>query len=287
MHTLENVIDVTASDFDQVVIQNSFNRPVLVDFWADWCGPCKMQLPVLLKIAEDYRDAFILAKVNTDVERGLAEQHGIRSLPTMRLYRNGEVVEEIMGAQPESAIRPLIEAYMERASDQTLQQALDELQRDDRDSALRTLKSGYESDPGNTRLATVYARLCAEDDDLECARGILAKLPLDERDKADIRALQALLDLKQAVANAPASSELEQRLTDNPDDSEARYQLACRQALDSQYDTALDNLIELLRRDPHYADNAARQGLLAVFDLLGDEDERVNQYRRKMFALLH
>ena len=287
MHTLENVIDVTATDFDEIVIQGSFNRPVLVDFWADWCGPCKMQLPVLLKIADDYQDAFLLAKVNTDDERGLAEQHGIRSLPTMRLYRNGEVVEEIMGARPESAIRPLIEAYMDRASDQILQQALDELQRDDRDSAFRTLKNGYENDPGNTQLAIVYARLCAENNDLDSAQDVLARLSRDERDKTEARALQALLDLKQAVTSAPDGKQPEQRLTDNPDDSEARYRLACQQALDGQYDSALENLIELLHRDRHYADDAARQALLAVFNLLGSEDERVNQYRRKMFALLH
>lgn len=287
MASPDNIIDVTAADFDQVVIENSFSRPVLVDFWADWCGPCKMQLPVLQNIAKDYPDAVIIAKVNTDSERELAEQHGIRSLPTLRLYRNGEVVKELMGAQPESALRPLIESHMERASDQALQQALEKLQLGDRDAALQLLKTAYTDDPHNHRVAIFYARLCAENNDLGCAQDVLSGLPMDERDKADARALQALVELKQAVADAADIPSLQQRLSENPHDSEARYQLACRQALEGDVDAALDNLIELLRQNPGYADHAAKQGLLKLFDLLGSEDERVGQYRRKMFALLH
>ena len=117
------MLELNQSNFETEVIRKSFEMPVLIDFWADWCAPCKMLMPVLDKLAADYPGQLQIAKVNTDVERGLAQQHGIRSLPTLHLYRNGELVEEILGAQPESTLRTLVEAYLVRASDKTLDEA--------------------------------------------------------------------------------------------------------------------------------------------------------------------
>ena len=149
MNELANVVEVNESNFAEQVIVASERVPVLVDFWADWCAPCKMLLPVLLKLAQEYGDQLRLAKVNTDVERGLAAEHGIRSLPTLRLYRHGQVVEEVMGAQPEAALRTLIDAYIERESDRLLIEALTLAQDGDRAVALELMARAYRDDPDN------------------------------------------------------------------------------------------------------------------------------------------
>ena len=117
MNDQKNITDVTADTFTAEVVERSHTLPVLVDFWADWCGPCQMQMPMLKKLVDDYNGSFVLAKVNTDEQRELASSFNIRSLPTMHLYKNGEIVEQVLAAQTESDMRMLLERYVERASD--------------------------------------------------------------------------------------------------------------------------------------------------------------------------
>jgi putative thioredoxin len=287
MSDLPNVVEVNEANFQEQVVAASEQVPVLVDFWADWCAPCKMLLPVLLKLAEEYGKDLRLAKVNTDVERGLAERHGIRSLPTLQLYRHGQMVEQIMGAQPETTLRALIDAYVERESDRLLAEALSYAQAGQRGQALELMSQAYGDDTDNPRLALEYARLCLEDKQPDRAEEILQALPRELREQPEIRGLQVLVDVTRSTSDAPPMEDLQAALGTDPGDSRARYQLAARQTLAASYDAALENLLELLKRDPGYGEGAAQRGLLAVFALLGDDDERVTRYRRQMFALLH
>jgi len=282
-----NVIEVTESSFQQQVIEKSDEIPVLVDFWADWCAPCKMQLPVLLTLAGEYRDQLRVAKINTDQERALAEQHAIRSLPTLRLYRHGEVVEEVLGAQPEATLRTLIDAYIERESDRTLQRALELDAQDRRSEALRLLEQACKDDPDNPRLPLKYARLCIDDHQLDRAGEILQALPRELREASEAASLLALLEFSRSITDAPSTVELESALDENPKQSEPRYQLAARQLLGGHHDKALENFMMLLKQDRNYRDGAAQRGLLTVFALLDEDDERIPRYRRRMFALLH
>jgi putative thioredoxin len=282
-----HIADVTLESFDQAVLENSHRLPVLVDFWADWCAPCKMQLPALLKLAQEYGGRFLLAKVNTDAERTLAERNGIRSLPTLRLYRNGQAVEELLGAQPESTLRALLDRYIERASDRTRAQARAAFEQGRRQEALTLLREARAEDPGNHRLTLDYARLCLSEGELEECESALSGLPPELRNGPETAAIESSLLFAHALVAAPEQESLESALRSNPGDSAARYQLAARQVLDQDYDRALENLMELLRRDPAYGDQSARKGLLALFQVLGDEDERVPRYRRQMFNLLH
>ncbi|MCO6414470.1 MAG: tetratricopeptide repeat protein, partial [Thiogranum sp.] len=260
---------------------------VLVDFWADWCAPCKMLLPVLLKLVEEYQGKFQLAKVNTDMQRNLAAQHGIRSLPTLRLYRDGQAVEEVLGAQPESVLRALLDKYIERASDALLRQALALHAQGEVRQALELLEQASSEDPENLRLPLEIARLLIEDGQLDRAEGVLATLPVALLEEPEVDALRAMLQFARATAEAPSAQALESALEADPNQSEARYQLAARQALASDYDRAMDNFMELLRRDRNFGDGAAQKALVAIFALLGDSDARVARYRRQMFNLLH
>lgn len=287
MSELAWVSEASEASFDHEVIERSHEVPVLVDFWADWCAPCKMLIPVLLQLVEEYQGAFNLVKVDTEQERELAAQHGIRSLPTLRLYRHGELVEELLGAQPESALRSLIDRYAARASDQTLQQALALAAAGDPEQALELLEQAHQDDSANQRLTLEYAQLCIKSGQLQQARSLLDELPREVREQPEASGLRAMIGFTQVAADAPPADTLQANLETDPGQSESRYQLAARQIVDNEYDAALDNLIELLQRDRNYNDGAARLALLAVFSLLGSDDARVARYRRKMFALLH
>jgi putative thioredoxin len=281
------MIELNESNFDAEVIGRSFQMPVLVDFWADWCAPCKMLTPVLDKLASDFPDQLQIAKVNTDLERGLAQKHGIRSLPTLQLYRNGELVEEVLGAQPESTLRALVEAYLVRASDNTLQEALALAARGERARALQLLEQAREQDPQNPRVPLELVKLYIDDGRLDEASQFLAALPHEVRESDEGKGLRLLLEFAATAAGAAPVDTLKARLEENPADSEARYQLAARQVMESDYDAALESFITLLTRDRDFNEGAAQRGLLAVFSVLGEDDPRVATYRRRMFTLMH
>jgi len=282
----DNIIDVTDATFDAVVVEGSRRRPVLVDYWADWCGPCKMQMPVLHKLADAFSGAFLVAKVNTDVERQLTGRQGIRSLPTLHLYRNGEVVDEALGAQTETALRAMLEPWLERASDRNLALAGELIEQNKPELALESLRAGYTNDPANHRLAAEYARLCIQLGELDTAHAVMDAIPLEMRDKPEVNGLSTLLEFAQVTADAPPIEILQDLLRANPADTGSRFRLAARQALTGNYVSAADNLMEVVRAQPAFADGAAKRGLLGIFAMLGD-DERVAQYRRKLALLLY
>lgn len=281
------VFDVTQTDYQQAVLENSRRVPVLVDFWADWCGPCKMQLPVLLKLAEEYQGKFLLAKIDTDAERGLANLHNIRSIPTMKLFRDGEVVEEILGAQTESTLRMLLDKHVPRESDNLREQALALAAAGDTDAALDILREAAANDPDNPRAQMDYLRTAMEAGRMDEAGQALDKMPIGIRESGEIRRLAALLGFARRIAGAPDRAALEQRIADNANDLEARDLLGARLALGGDAEGALEQYLEVLRRDRRYGDDAGRKGLLALFELQGNQGPLVSRYRAQMFAALH
>jgi len=287
MDQASNTFEVDAGNFDRLVIENSRRVPVLVDFWADWCAPCKMLMPVLQKLAGEYGERLVLAKVDTEAQQELAARNGIRSLPTLHLYRHGEKVDETMGVQPESALRALIDPWIERESDRHLDTALALAAGGQRAQALALLDDAAAAYPGNTRLRLAQVRLCLQSGDLTRGEVLYQALPAELRGSDEGRALAGLLEFARTAVAAPERAALVGRLEENPADAEARYRLAAREVLEERHDEALETLMELLRRDPRYGEGAARRSLLGLFALLGDADERVGRYRRQMFALLH
>jgi len=287
MNNAQHITDVTNETFDTLVIEQSKRVPVLVDYWADWCGPCQMQMPVLKKLVEDYGGKFVLAKVNTDEQRELARAHGIRSLPTMRVYKNGEMVEEILAAQSESTLRILLDRYIERESDAIRERATAAWQQGRHDEALSLLQEARLAEPDNHQLTLAYAEFKMRQGLLDDAAELIASLPRDVRDEKEATRLRALLEFALVTRDAPSMADLESTVENNPDDMEARYQLAAWYVLDNRMEPALEAFMQLLQRDRGFRDDAGRKGLLAVFELLENEGELVNSYRRKLFNLLH
>lgn len=280
------MIEINESNFETEILVRSHEMPVLVDFWADWCAPCKSLMPLLEKLYSDYQGQLQIVKINTDEQRSLAEVNGIRSLPTLRLYRDGEVVEEVMGAQPESVLRELIDPHLVRASNSILQDVQALASGGQTEAAIKLLERGMQEDPGNPNLPMALARLCMADGQLERAAELLESLPRDQRDSEDGKNLKLLLEFARIAADADDPDTLSATLQDNPGNAPAWHQLGAQQIVNGDYSAALESFMELLKHDRTYGDNAAQKGLIALFGLLGENDERVGRYRRQMANLL-
>lgn len=287
MATSSPIADVTEQTFEAEVLTRSRQTPVLVDFWAAWCGPCKMLMPVLQKLADEYRGKFFLAKVNTDVEQALANRYGVKSLPTVKLFTNGQVVDEFLGVQPEKTLRALLDRHIPRESDALVHNALLALQSGNTGEALAILQQAMEADPANDRVKLELARLLIGLGRPADADTALQALSAEARDGADAAVLRARLEFARIVAGARAIGELRKALDRNPRDSAARYELAAHLVLRGDYPAALDELLEIVRTDRKYNDDAGRKAMLAVFNLLGGGGEIVNQYRRKLSLALN
>lgn len=282
-----HLVAVTAQNFRQVVIEGSYERPVLVDFWADWCAPCRALMPVLAKLAEEYHGRLLVAKLNTEEEQALAAQMGIRSLPTVQLYRDGRPVDQFMGALPEAQVRAFLEPYLPRESDGLLEQIGDRLMVGDLAGAQAALDLARAKEPDNPRLFLVQVQIQAASGDTQGAEALLERVPLELAKDPEVLALRGQLRFANLAAGAPSEDELAARLAANPKDSEASFLLAARQAATGDFATALASLLALLKRDRAYGDDAARKTMILIFDLLGGEDPLVTAYRGKMLSALY
>ena len=280
------VVDVTAENFDRIVLEGSHRQPVMVDYWAEWCAPCRMLGPILDTLADEFGGKLLVAKVDTEAQRELAAQYGIRSLPTVKLFKGGQPVDEFMGALPESEIRAFLERHLERESDPLLLQAETLLAQGEIEQAAPLVEQARASDPNNPRTLIAQVRVQVGRGDFEAAQQGLDALPLDQQEQPEVQVLRARMLFDRAVGDAPPMEELEQQLAANPDDSRARYQLAACQVVSEDYESALEGLYTLLRKDRKYGDDAARKAMLQIFELLGGSGDLVTRYRAKMMSVL-
>lgn len=280
------VIEVNQSNFNEVVIEGSMRHPVLVDFWAAWCNPCQMLMPILAKLADEYQGKFVLAKVNSDENQSLATQFGVRSLPTVKLFKDGAVVDEFMGALPEGQIRDFLDRHIDREADLLLAAARSDLADGNLNEALATLEKANETDPGYKPVVVELAKLLIQTGHADRAEALLNDLSYDDRRAADVAGLLASIEFAREAESVPPMEALEAAVEQNPDDLDARYALAIRQVVAGEYESAMDNLLTVMKKDRKFRDDAARKTLLKIFDLRG-EDPLVEQYRRKMFNFLY
>jgi len=283
------IFDVTTATFDQLVLDKSFDQPVLVDFWAEWCAPCKVLMPLLAQITESYQGELLLAKVNCDIEQDIVARFGIRSLPTVVLFKDGQPVDGFAGAQPESEIRKILDQHvvMPPPADadplQLAQSAFSESRFAEAEALLKQILS---EDNSNAAALILYARCLAERGELGEARVVLDAVKSDEH-KAELAGARAQLTFLAEAANLPDAADLKARLAQNPQDDEAAHQLAIHHLSRQQYEAALDGLLKLFIRNRSYADGLPHKTLLQVFDLLGNDHPLVTAYRRKLFAALY
>jgi putative thioredoxin len=279
------VFEVNQHNFASVV-QASQQVPVLVDFWADWCEPCKQLTPLLTKLAQEYRGGFILAKVNADAEQALAAHFRVRSLPTVIVIWQGQIVEQLVGLQPESAYRQIIDRFHMSPGDQIREQVDALWQHGRQQEAVQLLREVLKQEE-SVELKVMLAEKLLQLNQGEEARQWLQALPAEERERQPASGLLARLQFSDLAQGTPDRAALEKKIQVDPADSTARRQLAARCVLAGDYEAALEQFMEILRRDPKFDDEAGRKGLIAIFEILGNEDPLVTTYRRRMFSLLH
>ena len=280
------ILEGTSANFDQLVIDNSRRGLVLVDFWAPWVGPSQRQQGMLRDLAQRYQGRFLLVTLNTDAHKAIAERYGVKSLPSLKLFRNGQVIDSAYGVQPEADYRALVERHLPRPSDAVRSAAARAWAQGEQDQAIRLLADGALSDPDNLTIPAMLAKLLMQLEHHEQAHKVLAALPPEARDDAEIAPLLAHLAFILAARKAPAADALKATLEQRPDDHQARFQLAATSLLADDYEDALTALLEILRQEPGWNSGAARRGMLAVFDILGSEHPLTRHFRTELARLL-
>jgi putative thioredoxin len=279
--------NVSLQDFQRVVLEKSMEKPVLVDFWADWCQPCQTIMPMLAKLADEYGGKFELAKVNADQEQELAAHFGIKSLPTMKLFFQGKIADERLGAVPESDIRAMLDKHIVSESQQLMQTAMMAYQQGHAEQAMEMLNNALAKDPDNAELKVTIAQLVHARGDTDSATALLDSLDEDGSKLDGAIKLRAEIKLAKQLADLPALDEIEQRLAKDPKDLEALLQKSRHLTARGDYENAMECLLAIMRIDRGYQDDIGRVSLLELFDLLGGEHPSVQAYRRKLFTLLH
>ncbi len=279
-----HVLDVTADTFESEVLQRSLETPVLIDFWAAWCGPCKTLGPILEKLAGEYNGAFLLAKVDVDREPQLAAAFQVRSIPTVYLIRNGQLVDGFPGALPEGQLRQFLQHHGIVPAEAAPAEETPEPPRDPHVEVMR-LRAEVAANPDKDELKLDLALALLRIGAAQEAEHLLDALPANlAHDDRALRA-RARLGFAALLKDAPPPQVLEAAIRANPDDLRARHLLGAHLLVAGQSESALEQFLEMLRRDRNFEDGLPRKALIDAFRLVEDED-LVGAYRRKMSAVL-
>ena len=279
--------EATAKNFASAVIEKSRETLVLVDFWADWCAPCRMLMPVLAALATEYSGKIQLVKVNTDKEPQLATEYGVRSLPTVKFFKAGQVVDEFMGVLPERAVREYIERNLDRPADHQIRAAVELSATGQHDEAIKLLAAALVEDPkyDKTRLALAEEQI--EVGSLADARQTLNEVSNQVRFDAPFKSLIARLELAEIANSDVDRATLEKRISSNPDDLASREQLGAICFAAGENDAAMEQWLEIVRRGQGDIKDNGRENLIRSFEVLGSQDQDVTRYRRLLAQALN
>ena len=281
-----HVFDANAATFEEAVIRKSLETPVLVDFWATWCGPCKTLGPILEKLAADYHGAFVLAKVDVDKEQELAAAFQIRSVPTVMLVKDGQLVDGFPGALPEGQLREFLKHHgIEPAAPAAEEAAPAPPAPLDPHAEVLRLRKAIEAEPDKSELKLDLALALLQTGAATEAEQLLDALPANlATDDRTVKA-RARLGFAALLKDAPPAETLEAAIAADPGDLRARHLLGVRRLVSGDAEAGLSQFIEMLQRDRAYGDGLARKSLIDAFRVVEDED-LVGRYRRKMSSLL-
>lgn len=286
MNATAHIVEIDESNAQQLLIEESMTRPVIVDFWADWCGPCKQLMPILEKLAEEYQGAFLLAKVNADEQQMLAQQLGVRSLPTVMVIKDGQPIDGFSGAQPESAVREMLDKHLPPPQAGALAEAEQLLADGDIPGALALYRSAWEESGQKLEMTLAYAAALVSANRLDEAETVLQGVRLADQN-AQYEQLMAQIELGREAARSPEVEALEAALASSPDDHATRVKLAVQLSQVSQYREALEHLLTVLRADKDFNNGEVRKVYLDTLATIGKGDPLAAEYQRKLFSLMY
>jgi putative thioredoxin len=278
-------IDVNEENFELAVLEQSKQVPVLVDFWAEWCGPCKVLGPVLERLAEEYAGAFIVAKVNVDENPSLAAAFRIQGIPAVKLFKDGDLASEFTGALPEPMVREFLSKFLPSAADKQAQEAA-ALEADGKTAEARALyQSILDSDPNHPKSLLGMGRLAMDAGDSDAALDLLDRISVVADERKEAERLIARLKLQNGAA-AQDLQALRAKVEAEPNNLDARLALAQALAGMENYREALPQFLDIVKTDRAFQDDAARKAMVQIFDVLGSDDPLTDQYRTELAKVL-
>jgi len=286
MTTADFVFDTTVASFEQEVILKSKDVPILVDFWASWCEPCKVLGPILEKLAAEFNGGFLLAKVDVDAEQQLVGYFQVKSIPTVMLLKNGQVVDGFPGALSENQLREFLkhhEIETKETSAEVIEKTIPEMI--DPEAEVMNLRAAIQTEPDKPELKLDLMLALLKTGGFVEAEKILDGLPANLAIDGRAIKAKARLSFASILKDAPPASILEQAITSNPDDCRARHYLGVRYLMEDKAEAGLEQFLEMLKRNKAFEDGLPRKALIDAFRITEDED-LVGQYRRKMSSLL-
>ncbi|WP_367163498.1 tetratricopeptide repeat protein [Kosakonia cowanii] len=283
--SVQNIVNITEANLQQV-LEQSVATPVLFYFWSERSQHCLQLTPVLETLAAQYNGQFILAKVDCDAEHMVASQFGLRAIPTVYLFQNGQPVDGFQGPQPEEAIRALLDKVLPREEELKAQQAMELMQAGNHTEALPLLKEAWQLSNQQSEIGFLLAETLIVLNRADEAETVLKAVPLQDQDTR-YQGLIAQIDLLRKAADTPEIQQLQQQVADNPEDAALATQLALQLHQVGRNEEALELLFNHLRKDLGAANGDARKTLQEILAALGTGDALASKYRRQLYSLLY
>ena len=284
------ILDINQDQFIEEVVEKSKTVPVIVDFWAPWCGPCKQLTPTLENVVNKKKGKVILAKINVDENQGIAAQLNIQSIPTVYGFVDGKPIDAFQGAQPESKIEAMIDKLIDAAPGNEIPRLIDEAENFFKEQQYEQAKELYENlvamDPGNIKIIAGLLRCLTQLQKFEDVKEMLDSLDEDTLENSEIIKIKKLIENFNSNADTNSITELENQIKQNPNNKEARLELSNQLLQSNQIEKGFQELLVLFAQDPKWNEEAAKKKLLEYFDLLGFADPNVIEARKQLSSLM-